>query len=481
MCFSLTLTEKTYLMILFIRRGIKTFTIPFILLSPVLHAQSVSGIITDYNGFWKSSTTSLNSIKPANSHNLLAFTYNGTQYSTGVNNTLLTSHGETFSPQDFWSLPIDNISGAINGNTKVGLGEMYDGIHHGASNPAPEHSLTKYLTDGIKGLGLGTCIANLPQGSMTFFVNAVNPALIGDGIPDILVTQIADPSSSSDNYEFTNETGTRIGNNMNIAFTSITPVGTWTADFYELSSNPLILTSGYTDTDRPLRLWAADLSEFGITAANYLQIKKFKINLSGNSDVAFVAYNANTVSLVSPLPVNLTYFNGIVQNTQVNLSWQTATEINTSTFEVERSADGINYTTIGNINASGNSTVTKNYFFTDINPINGTNYYRLKTKDIDGKSSNSNVVMIKISGASTSVEIRIYPNPATENIFLEHPLIEEKTKIIIYNTAGIAEKEQVLIQGSTQTSLQVNKLTKGLHYLVLQTGDKKMKLTFVLQ
>jgi len=81
----------------------------------------------------------------------------------------------------------------VTSNTKLALGQLYDGVDNGASNPAPVNSLALYLTDGPNGLNLGTGIANLPKGDLTFRVTNINPAAIGDGIPDILVTQIADP------------------------------------------------------------------------------------------------------------------------------------------------------------------------------------------------------------------------------------------------------------------------------------------------
>ncbi|MEJ0102381.1 MAG: hypothetical protein WDO19_07455 [Bacteroidota bacterium] len=132
----------------------------------------------------------------------------------------------------------------MNSNTKVGVGEMYDGVHNGASNPVPSNNISFYLTDGIKGLNIGTGIANLPAGTMSFYITSIQPQNIGDGIPDIIVTQIADPSGSTDSYSFVNSTGTIIGHKKDIIFTSITPVGSWTADFYEASANPMILTSG---------------------------------------------------------------------------------------------------------------------------------------------------------------------------------------------------------------------------------------------
>lgn len=448
--------------------------------SPIVNSQqAVSGIITDYNSYWKSSVTNLNPTKPDNRHNLLAFTHNGVTYSTGVNDGVLTSHNETFSAQDFWALPIDNISGAITYNTKVGLGEKADGVHNGASNPAPTYGISTYLTDGIKGLDLGTCIANLPQGSMTFFVNTINPSNIGDGIPDILVTQIADPSGSTDNYSFTTDNNLLVGNSMNIVFTNITPVGTWTADFYEATSNPLVLTSGFTNTDRPLRLWAADFSEFGITTANYKSVKRFKINLSGNSDVAFVGYNARSINLVSILPVTLNNFKGNAVNNNNHLSWETKSELNTEAFEIEKSIDGISFEKIGVVAAKGNSNEALVYSYTDKSSGAGINYYRLKMIDKDGKYSYSPVVQIK--NASKEISISLFPNPATDKININHPFTTQAAKATIYSSNGTVVYTRVITTGVTRTTLDLQPLNKGVYYLTWEDNNIKQSQMIVLR
>src|SRR5690242_2143457 len=105
----------------------KTFTVAILwmamLITPAaLKAQSVTEIITDYGGFWKSGAVAINPVKPDNSHNLLAFTYNGTRYSTGANDALLRQNNMTFSKAGFRALPVSTITGAVNSNTKIGLG-----------------------------------------------------------------------------------------------------------------------------------------------------------------------------------------------------------------------------------------------------------------------------------------------------------------------------------------------------------------------
>src|SRR5687768_15333032 len=99
-------------------------------------AQSVSEIITDYQGFWKSGVNAINPIKPMNSHNLVSFTHNGVRYSTGANDALLAIQGQTFSPQQFVALPMQYFTGTPTSDTYIGVGQLYDGVNNGPS-PTP--------------------------------------------------------------------------------------------------------------------------------------------------------------------------------------------------------------------------------------------------------------------------------------------------------------------------------------------------------
>jgi hypothetical protein len=263
------------------------------------NAQAVTEIITNYNGFWRTGTSAISSVKPDNHHELISFTYNGTRFSTGVNDGLLTSNGLAFTAGTYTALPMTNMAGAANGNTKIGLGAMVDGVANGAG-AAPSRTLAPYLSDGTNGLDMGTCVANLPSGTMFLSVSNIQAAKIGDGVPDILVTQIADPSTSYDSYEFTDINGVRVGSPLNVVLNTISPVGQWVADFYE-ATGATILASGYTQTQRDVRLWAADFTTFGIDASNIANIAYFKVTLSGTSDIAFVAYNAATISVQAVL------------------------------------------------------------------------------------------------------------------------------------------------------------------------------------
>jgi hypothetical protein len=95
----------------------------------------------------------------------------------------------------------------------------------------------------------------------------------------------------------------------------------------------------------------------------------------------FNPYSASS----NPLPVDLVYFKADKDENQVMLSWQTAAEKNNDFFAIERSADGYAFEELDRIQGAGNSSIPRNYTFNDLNPLEGTSYYRLRQVDYDGK------------------------------------------------------------------------------------------------
>lgn len=434
-------------------------------------SQAITEIITTYGGYFKSGVTAVSTVKPDTSHTLLAFTFNGTRYSTGVNNAILTSNGNTFQNTVFNSLPISGLTGTVGSNTKVGLGAMYDGVLNGSSNPAPVNNIPLYLTDGIKGLNLGTGIANLPAGTLDFNVNSINPASIGDGVPDIIITQIADPSSGTDQYSFLDAGNSIVGSQNGISFNGISPVANWVADFYEASTNPLTLAVGFTQTERPIRLWAADFSFFGISAANYQNIVKFRIQLNGSSDIAFIAYNSTSTTI---LPVTISSFNSAVQNKNIRLLWETQNEINASHFEIERSSDALHFDKIGSVTAAGNSSTVRQYDFWDRNLSPGTYFYRLKQLDIDGKVYYSSILKEVIFDKSSLYTI--FPNPVNDALYLTHPADAEWSVISIFSNEGKLVQRVNAQLNTTQTKIEVSNLSSG-NYFIKYIGKNGLEVT----
>jgi len=287
---------------LFIRIGLWYF-IAFALLNPTdLQSQTYGGasrIFTDHDGYWTSGVGDISPVLPDNSHHLLGFTWQGNVYSTGIDDGRLSLEGVGFSPQVYQAFPVRNIEAKSSG-TFIGLGQLYDGVDNGISDPPPfpvPPNLSAFLTDGLQGLDYGTGVANIASGDVIFdFSGIIDPTQISDGIPDILVTQFADPSSTLDEVYLTDGDGNLVGNSLSIDHTAINILGQWSADFYNLdgSAGPTFIK-----TPRDLRLWVAELEAFGINMGNYEEVRSLRYRLNGTSDVAFAAYKVGVFDIVA--------------------------------------------------------------------------------------------------------------------------------------------------------------------------------------
>jgi len=137
-------------------------------------------------------------------------------------------------------------------------------------------------------------------------------------------------------------------------------------------------------------------------------------DVAGNvSNVAKVLVN-----VTAPLPLDLLAFNvNKVKETQAEINWQVIEEQTEVTFTVERSSNAKSFEAIGSLKANNSNVNQKaDYSFTDKAPLKGSNYYRLKIADNNGKVSYSNVKMLNFS---TATAIAVYPNPATSNIYVK--------------------------------------------------------------
>lgn len=124
--------------------------------------------------------------------------------------------------------------------------------------------------------------------------------------------------------------------------------------------------------------------------------------------------NRNAIPVLCSLPVELLQFNGKWEGEDIRLYWSTASEHNNNYFEVERSRDGIHFTSIGKVFGVGNSTRINTYEFYDTEPTPGINYYRLVQYDFDGTSSFSRI--IALSASATNYQLfTVVPNPSSDH------------------------------------------------------------------
>lgn len=113
----------------------------------------------------------------------------------------------------------------------------------------------------------------------------------------------------------------------------------------------------------------------------------------------------------SPLPLELLSFTAAANGKTVLLNWETSLEVNNDRFVVERSNNSRRWEGIGTVMATGESAGT--YAFSDENPLDGENYYRLRQFDADDASAIHGLVVVVFS----ATEFRAYPNPAGNEIY----------------------------------------------------------------
>jgi hypothetical protein len=119
-----------------------------------------------------------------------------------------------------------------------------------------------------------------------------------------------------------------------------------------------------------------------------------------------------------PLPVKLIRFAARKDAETTLLLWETAEEINSDRFEIERSTTGKQWETIGSIPAQTNEpgsgiaekTSISTYSFTDAFPVRGQNLYRLKMIDLDSTFAYSKIEVVSFDRPD---DILLYPNPVT--------------------------------------------------------------------
>lgn len=117
----------------------------------------------------------------------------------------------------------------------------------------------------------------------------------------------------------------------------------------------------------------------------------------------------------NPLPVALVNFDYLC-NEKPQLFWITASEKNNSHFTIQKSSDAINWNDVAIINGSENSNITDTYTWTD-NYYSDKTYYRLLQTDYDGTLKILKTLFV--SCENNELNINIYPNPFTDNLFIE--------------------------------------------------------------
>lgn len=169
------------------------------------------------------------------------------------------------------------------------------------------------------------------------------------------------------------------------------------------------------------------------------------------------------------LPIELLFFSGSKGLNKISLSWATASELNFHYFGVEKSADGSNFYSISKVVGHGTTNTRQDYSFYDEKPLNGKNYYRLKSVDFDGYTEYFNVIMVDFDGKKS---FSVYPNPSNGiELKAETNFVPSKNAFVtIYSTTG-AEIAKFKVSGDVSTLTLPVKLESGWYYAKFISSD----------
>ena len=195
------------------------------------------------------------------------------------------------------------------------------------------------------------------------------------------------------------------------------------------------------------------------------------LNPAGILNLSEGGTNQNQFSLVQnnqPLPVKLSSFTAVRTNdSRARINWATAEEQNVDYFEIQRALDGKNFTTvITTVKAKGNSTDKQEYLAFDNAPVNGTNYYRLKSVDNGGASSFSEIRTVNFDGIKNSYSLS--PNPANDIVTVKG--MTGTSVIRVLNTLGQLQSE--MKASDAAATINVNNLPAGMYYLQVTENDQ---------
>ena len=187
------------------------------------------------------------------------------------------------------------------------------------------------------------------------------------------------------------------------------------------------------------------------------------------------------------LPVTITNFKGDKLSNTNKLSWTTLTEVNNAGFEIERSIDGTNFSSIGFIASAaltGNSSNALTYTFNDTKGFVSNSYYRLKQLDKDGNFAYSTIVLLKANKVKELNITQIYPNPtrAMLHVAIESPN-NDKLSLMVTDVAGktVLQKLQSITMGNNIIQLATNGLAAGSYFIkiVCANGCETLPIKFV--
>ena len=193
----------------------------------------------------------------------------------------------------------------------------------------------------------------------------------------------------------------------------------------------------------------------------------------------------NISAACGSLPVTLLGLKAVGTGTKALLTWATSSENNNRGFEIERSTNGSNWTSVGFVASQGNSSLLTNYSFTDPGLSHTHYYYRLKQIDLDNHFKYSNIAVVDLSKTDAYLLLQNFPNPFEENTTISYYIPKTaKIRLTLLDANGREIKvlaNQVQAAGSYSIPFYKKGLSSGIYYYRLQADDFSSTRKLIIQ
>lgn len=244
-----------------------------------------------------------------------------------------------------------------------------------------------------------------------------------------------------------------------------------------------------------MRASSVDLSENqygdGFVAPLNLVAGQIYIMYIDNFDITGQSFNltwtlSGGASLdCTTLPVEFLTLDAKPRDAVIDVTWATASELNSDHFVVERSGDNANFTGIGTVAAAGNTQFRNDYLFVDPAPLQGANYYRLRQVDQDGSFKHSRVVVAFLGKGADDRPV-IFPNPVPDQLQAAfHSPVEGTAGLHVQDALGrtVATSQNELYRGSNTLTMPLDDLARGWYSLrvILPDGTPLQATGFLKQ
>ena len=261
-------------------------------------------------------------------------------------------------------------------------------------------------------------------------------------------------------------------NVFNFGFSAPSPSGTirvgdvinfnWTGGFHNVSFTSVPTGASAVGSGSPTSTMGVNFSYTVTKSGTYsYQCDPHAPNMASS-------FTANTI-----LSTDLIVFSGFMQEDKksVLLKWQTLSETNNERFEIEKSTNGTQFTTIGTVKGSGNSNEKRDYQFLD-SDFSGSSFYRLKQTDFDGSTTYTDIITLKFPFAND--KIYVFPNPSTSGIFNvefhqhghEIWLTDLMGKTVYTHQAAHHHSDTDVFE-----QIDINHLKKGIYFIHISTSN----------